>query len=274
MALKRRFKFLELSEAALPPEADECLDEGLSFLMLPAAPASTRPSDHALALREWKHHCDVLLPALRPRSHLYNLIYRHRANCSLVLKHGDVVVGGATFRLIRDAGGASAGVASSVILEVLLLAVAQQDGVCGRGHGTRLVNGLKAFLLAQAAGEHATPLLLTQSDLGTAAREFWRRQLLRESEEAGEIVQMLHAWHASNIVYDYTVPMLMQPPADGWRCTPRESVRADRMVPNRTGWACGAAAMPRACFIPERAASPSVHPAHCIPHTASRTLDG
>ena len=50
---------------------------------------------------------------------------------------------------------------------VLTLAVDQRRGVCGHGHGTRLVNGLKALLAARAASMRATSaVLLAQADLG------------------------------------------------------------------------------------------------------------
>ena len=92
--------------------------------------------DDKAHLRGWKRLCDDLLPALRARGHLHNLIFRARANASLVLvQHGDAI-GGVTFRMIHDEGddaGAGRGGSSSrsTVLDVLLLAVAQRPGVCG-----------------------------------------------------------------------------------------------------------------------------------------------
>lgn len=123
--------------------------------------------------------------------------YRHHPNCSLVLRYEHTVLGGVTFRLIRDKAGSDGG---SVMLEVLIAAVEQRPGVCGRGHGTRLTNVLKALLARRAREFEACPLLLTQADLGLHARMFWLRQQLKESEEARRAVCDLHAWQERNIV--------------------------------------------------------------------------
>ena len=93
----------------------------------------------------------MLLPALRARSHLFNLIYRHRANHSLVLRHAGRVLGGATFHIVLAPDG------STLVLEVLLLCVEQREGVCGKGHGTRLINAAKALLLEQASQQLSGP---------------------------------------------------------------------------------------------------------------------
>ena len=97
------------------------------------------------------------------------------------------------------------------VLEVLLLCVDQREGVCGKGHGTRLVNAAKALLVQQARLLGAArAVLLTQSDVGLQARLFWTRQRLRACGEAGALVRALHAWHASHVVYDHTVAMSAQ----------------------------------------------------------------
>jgi hypothetical protein len=50
--------------------------EGLDLLLLPAATARAPTTTAAkTALQDYKRLCDVLLPALRARSHLFNLIY-------------------------------------------------------------------------------------------------------------------------------------------------------------------------------------------------------
>ena len=119
-------------------------------------------------LRQYKCLCDELLPALRERSHLHNLIYRHKHNATLGLcrRADGALLGGATFRaywvrgeaggrrqqqLVGPNGGLAPG--RRIVLEVLLIVVGQRPGVCGHGHGTRVVNALKrvARLLAERA---------------------------------------------------------------------------------------------------------------------------
>ena len=53
--------------------------------------------------------------------------------------------GGTTFRVIKSTNP------PVLILDVLLLAVDQRPGVCGRGYGTRLTNYMKALVLKLAA---------------------------------------------------------------------------------------------------------------------------
>ena len=125
-------------------------------------------------LRQYKCLCDELLPALRERSHLHNLIYRHKHNATLGLcrRADGALLGGATFRaywvrgeaggrrqqqLVGPNGGLAPG--RRIVLEVLLIVVGQRPGVCGHGHGTRVVNALKrvARLLAER-GRPARPL--------------------------------------------------------------------------------------------------------------------
>eukprot|EP00966_Prymnesium_polylepis_P184482 4275762-Prymnesium_polylepis.1 len=209
-----RFAFLEAGGSVESAEAVPFLPgPGYSFLLLPAGRPELAKA-HGPAFKGYKRLCDVLLPELRSRSHLYNLIYRHRANCSLVLLEGDTVLGGTTFRMIHDKGGGRGNEArASVMLEVLLLAVEQRAGVCGRGHGTRLVNVLKALALRHAHDQQrARPMLLTQADLGLQARAFWARQQLVEGAAATRAVHALAGWHASNIIYEYTVAMMMEVP--------------------------------------------------------------
>ena len=153
--------------AYLPASADGAASSSrLSFSLLPAASAAGISTADGRVLRGWKRLCDELLPELRARVHLYNLLYRHKTNCSLVLMHAGTVVGGTTFRMILDrTDGRSCG--GCIVLDVLTLAVDQRRGVCGHGHGTRLVNGLKALLAARAASMRATSaVLLAQADLG------------------------------------------------------------------------------------------------------------
>jgi hypothetical protein len=221
----KRFSWLEAGELLGDEGSSFLPGPDFEFLMLPAGRKDRAPSA-VEALRQWKQICDVLLPALRSKSHLHNLIYRHHPNCSLVLRYEHTVLGGVTFRLIRDKAGGDGG---SVMLEVLIAAVEQRPGVCGRGYGTRLTNVLKALLARRAREFEACPLLLTQADLGLPARMFWLRQRLKESEEARRAVCDLHAWQERNIVYDHTAPMMLELPSKGWDCDPCESARAQSL---------------------------------------------
>ena len=237
-----RFAYLEHdvdsgASALLPPGGN------LSWHLLPAG--WTLQPEGVEALRGWKSLCDVLLPALRACSHLHNLIHRQRTSCSLVLLQSGVVVAGTTFRILHDreppggslgssssssASSSSARAAGDAVLEVLLMAVDQRPGVCGQGHGTRVVNSLKALLLRRAAElGGARPILLTQADLGEQALAFWSRQGLQEVEAARALVADLSAWHRTNLVYDYTVPMLLALEPSSWRCDERPSARAQAM---------------------------------------------
>ena len=164
--------------------------------------------------------------------HLHNLIHRHKTNCSLVLVQDGVAIGGATFRLVcQHSSSAEKERRECVILDVLLLAVAQRPGVCGQGHATRLINCLKALLLRRAsARKGARALLLTQADLGEQALAFWSRQGLLEGDQADSLVHGLHAWSTSHIVYDYTMPMAMEVvEGESWRCEERPSARAQAL---------------------------------------------
>lgn len=203
-------------------------------------------------LAQYKRLCDELLPALRERSHLHNLIYRHRHNGTLGLCSGNVLLGGCTYRafsIARDAGGpVSAGTA---VLEVLLIAVAQRPGVCGHGHGTRIVNALKragtllAKMLADptpvAASAGMSParherrqpavapppvLLLTQSDIGPIALAFWRRQRLEPGRVATEALELLRGSDRSVVVYDHTLPVSLTLGQDATPVSPAPSARA------------------------------------------------
>ena len=73
---------------------------------------------------------------------------------------GGRVVGGATFRLSQMGG--------ELALTVLVLAVQQKAGVCRRGHGTRLVDALKALLAKEAAARSLQGRMLAQACMCTA----------------------------------------------------------------------------------------------------------
>ena len=65
------------------------------------------------------------------------------------------VFGGATFRLSQMGG--------DLVLTVLVLAVQQREGVCRRGHGTRLVDALKRLLAKEAAARSLRGRMLAQA---------------------------------------------------------------------------------------------------------------
>lgn len=119
-------------------------------------------------LRAYKRICDQLLPAMRARSHLFNIIFRNKDTITFVLKHASSqqAVGGVTFRMLRSNRGV-------VVADVLVLAVQQQAGITGRGHGTCLINAVKflagslqvrqlscVVLSSSLAGRHPAPVLL------------------------------------------------------------------------------------------------------------------
>ena len=73
--------------------------------------------------------------------------------------------------------------------------------MCGKGHGTRLVNYLKASLVAAAHSLHCAALLLTQADSGGPARHFWARQRLRATPQSLLLVKALYEWQPLCGVY-------------------------------------------------------------------------
>ena len=187
---------------------------------------------HTEELRQYKSLCDRLLPGLRTHSHLYHLIHLCERSYSLTLAEFGEVIGGATFRLIQAAS------APCILLEVLLLAVEQRAGVCGRGHGTRLVNCMKSLLLTLAARRGLAAGLVTQSDCqvdipgGGAARQFWARQRLRATPQATLLTRALHQWDPANEVYAHAVPMLcwLSPSAPSGSCQAHGSDRAQQQA--------------------------------------------
>ena len=139
------------------------------------------------------------------------------------------VIGGGTFRLVQASGAphrtraralirvlgsvpplpaswpVQASDAPLLVLEVLLLAVEQRQGVCGRGFGTRLVNYFKSVALRIAHRRGLSAAILTQSDWqagpgGGAARQFWARQRLRATPQAMLLTRALFEWDATNEV--------------------------------------------------------------------------
>ena len=90
-------------------------------------------------LKRFKKVCDERLPNTRSNGYLHHTIHTHKCNYSVVAKDDDGrVVGGVTFRLVRDKDR------GWLIAEVLVLAVDERDG--GRGHATRMVNYVKSLV--------------------------------------------------------------------------------------------------------------------------------
>ena len=81
MPRQQRFAFLDAGQAVEAEGAAFLPGPGFSFLLLPAGRPDLAKA-HAGAYKGYKLLCDVLLPELRSRSHLYNLIYQiGRASC-------------------------------------------------------------------------------------------------------------------------------------------------------------------------------------------------
>ena len=180
-------------------------------------------------LRQYKSPCDRLLPGLRTQSHLYKLVHTCHLSHTVTLSEFGEVIGGATFRLIqaRDSN------TPCLLLEVLLLAVEQRVGVCGRGYGTRVVNYLKRLALTLAQRRGAAAGIIAQSDCqGTpsAAKQFWVRQRLRATPQAMLLTRALHEWDVANEVYAHAVPMLcwLTSVTPSARCEVHVSERAQR----------------------------------------------
>ena len=90
-------------------------------------------------LKAYKGICDDLLPAMRKNSYLHNLLFRFVGNTTLVLHmkaDPDQVLGGCTFKFIQTGS-------HFIVLDVLLMVIAQRADICGQGHGTRIVNLVK-----------------------------------------------------------------------------------------------------------------------------------
>ena len=185
-------------------------------------------------LRQFKTLCDRLLPGLRSQSHLYTLIHLDDRTYTLTLSEWGEVIGGATFRLVQATD------TPWLLLDVLLLAVEQRAGVCGRGHGTRLVNYLKELAMRVARRRGLAAALLAQSDWqaevpgGGAAWQFWTRQRLRATPQATLLTRALFQWDKANEVYAHAAPMLcwLSPsmPPRQVLCPVRLSARAQQQV--------------------------------------------
>mmetsp|Transcript_34224 Transcript_34224/g.89797 ORF Transcript_34224/g.89797 Transcript_34224/m.89797 type:complete len:932 (+) Transcript_34224:188-2983(+) len=177
-------------------------------------------------LKAYKSVCDDLLPGLRSRSHLHNLIFRDKTNVSVVLRHRTGgVFGGCTFRLFLTG-------TRFLILDILIMAVCQQSGLSGRGHGTRLVNYVKELTLASRPVRANSALLVTQSDNSIPAINFWQKQMLEDGELATLVITALHRLLPQrNHVYESSLPMLLELVTPRMHTVlPTESKRAQRAV--------------------------------------------
>ena len=173
---------------------------------------------------------DELLPWMRRDAHLHHLLYSSSSHSLLVScsssevqthaswrQLGDVI-GGATFRLFEVGG-------SRLVLVVLALAVEQREDVCRRGYGTLCVSTLKALLSREAAqrdSRHAT--LLVQADHGEQASRFWRKQGVRTSSAAIEMLEVLHAAEPKLVgLYDGSTPCAWDAPARSLRAVAKQA---------------------------------------------------
>ena len=130
--------------------------------------------------------CDELLPNLRARSHLHNLIHRDKTAAHCLLQRDGHVVAGATVRLFGDLSSTTAvcvDVRSPALIscteqcgkQVLLMACTQKVGCAGLGLGTAVANQVKSMAATLAADSGSC--VLTQSDEGVQATCFWKRQV-------------------------------------------------------------------------------------------------
>ena len=217
--------------AFMPKEEDTGLEPRFSLDLLamdqPGTPRPGTPSGRGNLLRQYKALCELLLPAMRTQSHLTQLIYRCPWSMSLVLREHGVVIGGTTFRVIKST------TPPVLILDVLLLAVDQRPGVCGRGYGTRLTNYMKALVLKLAARANAGAVMLTQADEGGVANTFWARQRLRSTPQAHMLLKALHEWDTANDLYTHSIPMMVWLQQKTAKITATTSARAQEMATER-----------------------------------------
>ena len=87
------------------------------------------------------------------------------------------VVGGCTCRPLRTG-------TNFVVVDVLVMVVAQKAEICGRGHGTRLINFVKHHFMqeAQKTPDVQGSFIVTQADIGPSAVNFWKKQRLIMNE--------------------------------------------------------------------------------------------
>jgi hypothetical protein len=86
-------------------------------------------------LSQYKSIVDSLLPSMKRRGHTFNLLFKERAVTSILAldTENDTIVGGITFRLTRLHGH------NAIVVNVIMLAVLQEQGIAQQGTGSRLV---------------------------------------------------------------------------------------------------------------------------------------
>lgn len=233
-------------------------DDSFSFRVFSSA-------DEKGVLSAYKKLCDTELPNMRTGAHMHNLIYRHGGkHATLLLLCDGLVLGGATFKLFHNEQD------NAVVLDVLAQVVAQQPGVCGKGHGTRIVNALKRLLLDRATELGASAILLAQADDGPKALAFWARQGLQAGPQANALhTSLLKASQEEASkkkgsgrsvvyhVYTSSVPMLLQVSARDWLCDARPSERAQAgAIPDSAPFVAASPARADATPTPPAAAPP------------------
>ena len=117
------------------------------------------------------------------------------------LEEAPIVFGGATCRLLEVDG-------KHLVLNVLIIAVAQRDGLSRCGHGTRLVRVLQRWLGAEAARRRLRGVMVAQVDQGEQATNFWHKQKLRPTLAAAQLLERMHQ-HDPKLspLYREAVPM-------------------------------------------------------------------
>lgn len=171
-------------------------------------------------LREYKAICDQLLPGMRSRSHLHNLIFREKLSMTCVLSHEGTIFGGCTFRLFRTG-------ARYIVVDILTMVIAQKTNLAGMGNGTRLVNAIKMLALQMQGKRDLGCVMVTQADDSCVAINFWRKQLLVEGDEATIAIRELsRLMPTKNVKYQFSVPMYLLLSASPEAVTPTTSTRA------------------------------------------------
>lgn len=169
-------------------------NEAMEFRIMSRNTVKAVSQQDIALLKQYKSICDDVLPGMRARSHLHNIIFRDKDTCTALLVDNNSsinpriasVVGGSTFRLIRTGS-------RYTILEILTMVVAPRMKKRGRGLGTRITNALK-FLTVQTTRLRRDygSFILTQADNTTIAINFWKRQLLELNDSAAMVVAALN----------------------------------------------------------------------------------
>lgn len=154
-------------------------------------------------LRSFKRVADDLLPNMRRDNHLHHLI-NSQSSHNLLMRppaplqdaavrndiipgeaREDAVLGGASFRLLK--------LDSALVMVVNVIVVTQEEGVCRRGYGGKLVKELKALLSREVDRCGAdTGFMLAQADDGAKASNFWHKHKLRRTTRAASLLETLH----------------------------------------------------------------------------------